>query len=413
MGSRISPQKIIYFSLAFVAGTVGFAQEEIETASGADSIRENLLLVEDLRKEGAYEKGLAVAQDALRNAENLGEDELITEALFQLSLIHYFKESFEEARVYMEIGLTHSRLHDLTKMEGDFLNAQGVLEWKQGNLFEATAKLKEALAIKKEAGQLVSMASISNNIGIILYSLKQYEDAVESYKQGLEYLGDHDNRRMLASLHSNMGESLIPLGKFDEAEYHLQKSLEIELEENDPLDLAYTYFNLGELRSGQGRSKEAVELYKTALEVQLKLQNTWAAALTRLKLSQEYLAQEDIPQAIDALIEGYEEVKELNALPLLRDYAEQFSILYDKSGLSGKSQYYADLHQWFKQRLESVDIGTRMSNLPDPAAMVSTLPLPPSPDFSKIRIATLGLLAVLILFLLVENFRLRKEMKEK
>lgn len=399
--------------LTLLSGISGFAQSETDPAASVDSIRKDLSRVEELRKQAEYEQGLALAKEALRKAESLGEDELITEALFQLSLIHYFKESFEEARVYLEIGLTHSRLHGLKNMEGDFLNAQGVLEWKQGNLFEATAKLKEALAIKEQADQPVSMASISNNMGIIFYSLKQYEDAVESYKKGLEYLGDHDNRRMRASLHSNMGESLIPLGKFEEAETHLQQSLQLEIEENNPLELAYTYYNMGELRSGQGRSEEAVDLYKTALRMQLKVNNSWAAAMTRLKLSMEYLSQENEQAAIDVLMDGYEEVKELNALPLLRDYAEQFSLLYGAIGQTGKSKYYTDLHEWFTQRLDAVDLGTRMSNLPDPAKLISTLPAPPSPDFSLVRIAILALLGVLILFLLVENIRLRREMKDK
>jgi tetratricopeptide (TPR) repeat protein len=193
----------------------------------------------------------------------------------------------------------------------------------------------------------------------------------------------------------------------------LQKSLEIELEENDPLDLAYTYFNLGELRSGQGRSEEAIDLYKTALDIQLKVGNNWAAAMTRLKLSQEYLTLEDTQAAIDVLMQGYEGVKEQNALPLLRDYAKQFSLLYAKTGQEGKSKYYADLHQWFKERLDSVDIGTRLSNESEPANLMDALPTPPTPDFSKIRIAILGLLVVLILFLVVENIRLRKEMRSK
>lgn len=413
MGRTLHPRSLLYLGLALVAGAFASAQENGGGTAPSVQIRENLRKVEDLRKEAEYERGLSLAQESLREAENLGEDELITEALFQLSLIHYFQESFEEARVYMEIGLTHSRLHQLSTMEGDFLNAQGVLEWKQGNLFEATAKLKEALAIKERAGQSVSMASISNNIGIIFFSLKKYEEAIESYQKGLAYLGDHDNRRMLASLHSNIGESLIPLGRFDEAEGHLQKSLEIELKKGQPVNLAYTYFNLGELRSGQGRSGEAIELFNTALEIQERVGSNWAAALTRMKLSQEHLLLKDTDKAIDVLMQGYETVKELNALPLLRDYTEQFARVYAESGLPGKARYYAELHEWFGGRLDSVDLGTRMANDPDPVQIANNMPMPPAPDFSMIRIATLGLLGVLILFLLVENVRLRKEMKQK
>jgi hypothetical protein len=123
--------------------------------------------------------------------------------------------------------------------------------------------------------------------------------------------------------------------------------------------------------------------------------------------------KDDIPAAIAVLKDGYEEVKELNALPLLRDYSAQFALLYEKQGTRGRARYYSDLNDWFQKRLDSVDIGTRMSNDPSPATLVGPIPQPPSPDFSLIRIGTLGLLGVLILFLLVENIRLRKEMKKE
>lgn len=404
---------LILLGQALLAGARSHAQDTASAPDHADLIRDNLKQVEKLRNQAAYEAGLALAQESLKQAEELGADELITEALFQLSLIHYFLEAFEEARVYMEIGLTHARLHGLTNMEGDFLNAQGVLEWKQGNLLEATAKLQEALAIKKEAGQWVSMASISNNLGIIFHSLKQYPEAVLHYNQGLEWLGDHDNDRMRASLHSNIGESLIPQGQFEEAEFHLEKSLELELAANEPLNLAYTYYNLGELRSAQGASAAAIELYNKALEIQLRINNTWSASMTRLKLSEEYLAVDDITAAIEVLVAGYQDVKELNALPLLRDYSAHFATVYGKQGAVGMASYYADLNDWFQQRLDSIDIGTRMADTPVPSKLIGAMPQPPDPDFSLIRIATLGLLGVLILFLAVENVRLRKEMNRE
>ena len=266
-----------------------------------DRIRENLKQVEAMRKEANYQEGLGLANEALRNAEELGNDQLVTEALYQISLIYYFLESFEEARAYMEIGLTHARLHGFEALEADLLNAQGVLEWKQGNLYEATAKLTAALEIRGNQQQWVSMASIANNLGIIAYSLQNYEDAVKHYQLGLQWLGDNENARMRASLLSNLGESLIPLGRLQEAEAYLLESLEIEKRKNEPHGLAYTYYNLGELRSGQGDPEEAIVLYRKALEIQLEISNDWSAALTRLKLASEHMKAGNPQDALEEL----------------------------------------------------------------------------------------------------------------
>lgn len=389
------------------------AQEATEPDGGVTAIMESISRVEALRNEAKYEEALSIALEVLRKAEESANDLLITESLYQISLIYYFLESYEEAGTYMEIGLTHARLHGLESLEADLLNAQGVMQWKQGNLFEATAKLTAALEIKQRQEQWVSMASISNNLGIIAHSMQRYAEAVNHYRQGLEWLSDHESPRMRASLYSNLGESLIPLGMFEAAETYLMQALEIEKEFNEPHSLAYTYFNLGELRSGQGNSDEAIELYHKALEMQMRIGNQWSTALTRLRLSKEHLDNGRPEKAIEEILPGYEAVKRLNTLTLLRDYADQLSKIHASMGDEGLARYYDELQEWFGARAEKKDEteGRTLSQRASPQALA--LPVPPEPDLSFVRIGTLSLLAVLILILVIENVRLRRMMKDQ
>lgn len=397
---------------AFLACMLLPAQESEENTAEAAPIQESINRVEELRNAAEYGKALKIAEDALKQSEQLGNDRLVTESLYQISLIHYFLESYEEATAYMEIGLTHARLHNLTSLEADLLNARGVMQWKQGNLFEATAQLEAALKIKKSQEQYVSMASISNNLGIIANSMGRYAEAVNYYRQGIDWLGDNDNPRMKASLYSNLGESLIPLGMYDTAESYLIQSLEMEKTFNEPHTLAYTYFNLGELRSGQGRTGEAIDLYLKALEIQTQTGNEWSAALTRLRLSEEHLAYGRPEQAVQDILPGYEAVKRLNALTLLRDYAGQLSKIYASTGDEGLANYYKDLRDWFASRAEKNSDISKLVARESTANLAVPTP-PPQPDMSLVKLATLLLLAILVLFLLIENIRLRKEMKEK
>jgi tetratricopeptide (TPR) repeat protein len=257
------------------------------------------------------------------------------------------------------------------------------------------------------------MASIANNLGIIAYSLQKYAEAVEHYKQGLEWLGDEENERMRASLLSNLGESLIPLGRFGEAETYLMQSLEIEKRKEEPHGLAYTYFNLGELRSGQGDSEQAIELYRKALQIQNEIGNDWAAALTRLKLAREHMQTNDVDRALEELMPGYETAKEMNTLTLLRDYAAEFASIYKAAGETGLSRYYSDLEEWFSSRAQTPD--------PQPETLRIEATPPSTPDVAKqqspsemstIRMATLGLLIILIFILVIENMRLRRLMQK-
>ena len=398
-------------SFILVASVCHSSEADSQSPSLSSRLRTNLEEAESLRNAGDPEKALAIAREALQQAEREGLDDLITEALFQLSLANYFREEFQEARAYMEIGLTHARLHGLSALEGDFLNAQGVLEWKQGNLFEASAKLEEALEVKRALEDWVSVASIANNLGNIASSLERYSEAVAFYERGLEWLGNRNNLRMRASLLSNLGESLIPLGEFARAEGHLLESLELEREAGDPGNLAYTYFNLGELRAAEGKSKEAVELYQKALDLQQSVDSSWAAALTRLRLSSEHLRAGQMDTALAVLQPGFDAVRELNALTLLRDYADQFARIYETSGNPRLARYYKELNAWFIERIG-----------PDPLPVGEVAPAEPTSltgrqagtglfNLSFQRMIALALIVLLVLILIVENRRLRRLMR--
>ena len=219
--------------------------------------------------------------------------------------------------------------------EADFLSAEGVLEWKLGNLSLATAKLEAALEIQKTAGSAINLASISNNLGIIAYSLMDYPSAVNHYKQGLAWLGEAENDRLRASLHSNLAEVLIPTGQLDMAEDYLYKALEIEERTGEPRNIAYTYFNLGELFSKRREASKAISLYQQALDIQTGLEDDWATALTRLKLAKEFWMQGQDKAAEMHLTLGFASARELHALSLLRDYCDLLAEFNEKAGKSG------------------------------------------------------------------------------
>lgn len=408
--SAFSKIGVMFACLFMLHGiTSGSAVHSEGDGDTREALRLSLQQIEELRARAAYEDGLALAREALGEAEELGDNSLLTEALYQISLIYYFLEDFEDARAYMEIGLTHARLHGLKTKEADLLNAQGVLEWKQGNLHEAIAKLEQALEIRKANEDWISLASIANNLGIIRYSMQDFSEAVRYYEMGLEWLSDGQNDRLRSSLFSNLGESLIPLGRFEEAEFFLLQSLEIEETADEPLALAYTYFNLGELRSGQGLRDEAIRFYEKALGIQQRIDNDWSASLTRLRIAREYRLVDQPEKALEELLAGYEAAKELNALTILRDYCEELSGLYEILGKTGKADYYATLKEWIVVEIER-ESPSGGELIADVSIGDIVRPKPPnSPfDMSAIRVATLGLLILLVFILIIENMRLRR-----
>jgi tetratricopeptide (TPR) repeat protein len=369
--------------------------------------------VVEMRHEGAYADGLALARSLADEARTSGDERLYAEAVYQSALLHYFMNDYAKARTLAEIALVHARTHAFRDLETDLLNAWGVIEWKSGNLWQATQHLDKALAMQRAVDDTVGMANTSNNLGIIQFALKEYQRAVEYYEQGLKWAQDDDNQRLTSSLLSNLGESLLQLGRLEEAEAYLLQSLEIEEALQDPYYLAYSFFNFGELRSAQKAYAEAQAYYDKALKIQLELDERWGSALTHLRIAESYLQRALYPQAREALFAGYETVKSLSAWPLLRDYSLAFTELYEGTGDDGLRQYYADLSIWFEQQAAEVDnpvlSEVAMEAIAGPTGAQSD---PERASYSPLRLLVLLLLAAVLGLLLLENARLRKTARQ-
>lgn len=391
--------------LVLVAGLVVpsllLGEESLES-----TVREQLNEVESLRNAGEYEKGFTLVETAMKSAVELQNVALEVEAHYQTALLYYLQHDYPSARAEMEIGLARARVHELRDLEADFLSAMGVLEWKQGNLSAALPKLQSALVIREASQNWVSMASISNNLGIISYSLKDYEEAADYYRQGLNLLKNGENRRLKGSLLSNLAEVLIPLGKLDEAEANLQEALRLELEANEPRSLAYTYFNLGELHSKKGNRDVAISYFEKALSLQASVDDKWAIALSRLRLAQEQWFLGDADATLSELNQGHDLAKSLNALSLLQDYADLLSEVYDYKGDALRAKYHAEQRDWMKGRIQLDQISSDQDQ-----SDILIVERSPKNSISTVQTATIVILGLMILILILENARLRNRSK--
>lgn len=373
-----------------------------------DTIKAELEKVEELRGQGLYDQGLELAEKLHDAAARLENVELELEARYQIGLLHYFKLDFAAARTSLKIGLTRAGLEGYNRLKADFLTAEGVIDWKQGNLTIATEKLAEALEMHRANGQLQSMISTTNNLGIIAYSQKDYLGAAGYYRLGLEWLEDTKNDRLKASLTSNLAESLIPLNQLEEAEALLHESLAIEKELGEPQGLAYTYLNFGELRSKQERHEEAISYYNQALRIQSEIGDDWGSCLTQLRRAKEFAKTGNTEEALGVLNAGMTKAKSLNALTIIADYAHELQDLHRAQGNDGLATYYHDLGDWTRERMQEESELEVAESSPEDQATDETTELTAA-GIPVMQTVTLLVLAGLIVILLLENMRLRKK----
>jgi tetratricopeptide (TPR) repeat protein len=123
----------------------------------------------------------------------------------------------------------------------------------------AIACYREALKFRSDA------PVVSNNLGLVWYSMYALPEAMESYQQALRI----DPR--FAPAHNNLGLALKSKGELAQAIGHYREALAF-----DP-ELAPAHANLGEARAGMGELDGAIGHYERALRIEPGIEMAQAA----------------------------------------------------------------------------------------------------------------------------------------
>jgi tetratricopeptide (TPR) repeat protein/tRNA A-37 threonylcarbamoyl transferase component Bud32 len=268
-----------------------------------------------LTQTGDLPEAESVFVETLHRAETIGHDAIAARCASRLVFVvgrkqARFDEGLQWAR-HAESLLP--RLEHNERLRASLLNSVGALLEKQGKSAEAEDHHRRALVLWESIGDPVDIAVTRNNLGIALFSLGRFDEAIEQYEAVLglriEHLGPKHTDVGVAL--NNLGNALYELERFDEAERAHQRALAIwrealgpdhpylaaslnnlgnsaygredydaaadyyeqaiELRKKlvgpDHPDLASTMMNLGAVREGQGRSGEAIQLFERALTI--------------------------------------------------------------------------------------------------------------------------------------------------
>ncbi len=145
-----------------------------------------------------------------------------------------------------------SRLREalsLDSEDGDVLNNLGNAVWQQGRSSEAMAYFLRAYQFKPND------FGVLNNLGIILWEQNRPERAIDFYRRALKIRPDSADAKM------NLGVSLSDVGHFDEALVWLRSVLRDQPKSADAWD------NVGMTLARQGHWVEAMKHYDEAIRL--------------------------------------------------------------------------------------------------------------------------------------------------
>lgn len=228
------------------------------------------------------------------------------------------------------------------------LNMLGVVYRRQDAIKTALDYNQEALKLAESIenpseGIKRSRNVALNSIGNIYEALKQYDIAINHYRQSLQLEGELGNKRGLAVNHQNIGECLEAKGQLDEALYHYNKSLEYDEEIGSEYGLAICQNSIAQVYIKQGKPQEALDILIPNIELARRVGDQHIVAPALINTGWALMKTNRYREASSYMNQGLDLAIEHN---LLRTTARAYQLLSDLENERGNPEMAL---QYFKK----------------------------------------------------------------
>jgi diguanylate cyclase (GGDEF)-like protein len=271
------------------------------------------------------EPALALLEEAQREAEALGLEELRFEVLVRKSTILVNRGRSAETEAVLatmkqmvdtsgrrdwqaqwlhESGVLERKLGRFERARSLFLQARdvmrelgneaamaremnsiGMLDGRTGRFSDAVAMHSEALALARAATDRGEIARSLRMLGVLYRNLDDEELASRYLLEALDYVEER-NRREAIALHGELSASYTRQERFEEADFHARQSVDQAEVSGSPPNKVNSFTRMAELRLIQNRIDEAERWIERAFESYdaVAIRDQVLLRLTRIKV---------------------------------------------------------------------------------------------------------------------------------
>jgi len=291
--------------------------------------------------QGQYAQALDWLLKAKKVAESdpaAAESRQMSRILADTGAVYIRQADFEKAINLIEQSLELlSRLpQDAERLldEGWAYTRLGVVHTQQGNLEQAKSYFEQSLKLRAQAGDLVGVATLHNNLGYIAHHLQgDLAAAIESYGRSLEVCRQIGYRYMMAMASNNLGMAYQVSGNHQQAIACYQQSLQIRQEMGDLYGIASTYDNVGLAYHQRGDYEKAMEYHHLSLAIKREQKDNFQIANSLINIAAVCCDQENYEEAVAFTEEASEIFQEIGG----REYlAETYAVLASALLMTGE-----------------------------------------------------------------------------
>ena len=191
-----------------------------------------------------YSKSLDLYNQALKEAEIIGDLTLQAESNFNIAEVYLEQSQFSRAMEFYSLSLSgYEKVNDIGSQFWCY-TGMGIVQKQCGNYREAIQFYTKALEKASSAGLAYEKATCYNNLGNVHRKLGDFAKAMESYQKAIEVFRKMNDENSVSDCLNNIGNLYLDNGDpFRALEYYRQ-SLAINEKAKDEYRLIIRYKNL-------------------------------------------------------------------------------------------------------------------------------------------------------------------------
>ncbi len=220
-------------------------------------------------KSGKWDKAMAKFKEAEGIVKNFENPYLQGKTMVGFGMVHWRNGRNLEAVRYGKLGYEIGVKINNDELTGQASSLISNGYFDMGDYDKCIEASNKAIEAYKRGKHLVELGRVLNNHGEIYKAQKDYEKAIDFFKEGLKVVKKAGNKRLLAYLNTNMAECYIRLEKEKDASKNLAKAEELALSLEDKYLVAYFSMVKGMFEDHKERydtAKDAFEKGEKLLE---------------------------------------------------------------------------------------------------------------------------------------------------
>ena len=264
-------------------------------------------------KRGHAQDALAPLNTALTLAIQLNHDEVRANTLQAIGIAYKQLDKLDEAlKNYQDSLEIKERLGNKRGMAGSLGEIAQVQE-RQGKLKESEQSYQAALKLQREIGDKAGMSTTLVNLaGLLNDTLGRPDDALPLLKEALQLRRDAGNPAGEAQVLNNIGNVYLAKGDYAEAQTYFERTLELREKANvRARDIADTLHNLGETLTKEGRYDQALAQYLRAIDLRRNSGDKRGAAIESYSMASVFDYQGRFGAAVKAKQDAVQSMRDL------------------------------------------------------------------------------------------------------